>query len=316
MAMQTHSTLRIPVAQPEPAIALTDLVVRCGSRRAVDGLSLSVPRGAVFGFLGANGAGKTTTIKALLGFHPPTSGDIRVLGYEGGRQQIAINARIGYVSETNTLYRHLNALELCAFFRATARRWDQPLVERYLRLFDLPTRRPVRHLSKGMRTQLALCLALGSAPELLILDEPTTGLDPLARRAFLNMVIGEVAAAGTTVFFSSHVLADVEAADSVGVLRAGKLVLSGDVDSLRQRHAEVRLAYSESPSEALLDALRRVPGVIHLDCEGRGVRVRLTGDVPLVVAALRAAGSQPVAVETSYLSLEAIFLYAMQEGRS
>jgi ABC-2 type transport system ATP-binding protein len=168
-----------------------------------------------------------------------------------------------------------------------------------------------------MRTQLALCLALGSAPDLLILDEPTTGLDPLARRAFLDLLIGEVAAAGTTVFFSSHVLTDVEAvADHVGVLRAGKLVLHGELDSLRQRHAEVRLAYSEAPAAALLAALRRTTGVTHLDCEGRAVQLRVNGDVPLVVAAIRAAGPPPVAVETSYLSLEAIFLSVMQEGRA
>ncbi|HEX4715939.1 MAG TPA: ABC transporter ATP-binding protein [Ktedonobacteraceae bacterium] len=162
----------------EAAIALDHLVVRYGSRRAVNGLTLDVPRGSVFGLLGPNGAGKTTTIKTLLGFRPPTSGSARVLGYDITRQRLQMNAHIGFVSETNSLYLSMTIREILAFCRATARRWNQGVVERYLHLFGLPTNTHVRQLSKGMRTQLALCLALGSEPELLILDEPMTGLDP------------------------------------------------------------------------------------------------------------------------------------------
>src|SRR5262249_34697901 len=147
---------------------------------------------------------------ALLGFRTPSSGTARILGYDVVRDRVTINARIGYVSETNTLYLDMTIPQLCAFFRATARRWDQAVVDRSLRLFGLPPQALVARLSKGMRRQLALSLALGGDPDVLILDEPTTGLDPIARRAFLDVLMADAAAAGKTIFFSSHVLTDVE----------------------------------------------------------------------------------------------------------
>src|SRR5260370_15303582 len=159
----------------EPAIATADLVVRYGRRRAVEGLTLRVPRGSVYGLLGGNGGGKTTTMRALLGFRGRSSGSVHILGYDVARDRLEINARIGFVSETNSLYQGMTVPQLCAFFRATSRRWNQALVDRSLHLFGLPTATHVRQLSKGMKTQLALCLALGGEPDLLILDEPTTG---------------------------------------------------------------------------------------------------------------------------------------------
>jgi ABC-2 type transport system ATP-binding protein len=303
--------------QDAPAIAIDHLVVRYGRRAAVDGLTLQVPRGSVFGLLGANGAGKTSTIKTLLGFRRPTAGGARILGYDIARDRVAINARIGYVSETNTLYLGMTIPQLCAFFRSTAKRWDQTVVDRALALFGLPANARVRQLSKGMRTQLALTLALGSDPDLLILDEPTTGLDPLARRAFLDVLMADAAAAGKTIFFSSHVLSDVEAvADSVAVLRAGRLMVSGAIDTLKQQHARVLLSYAEPPSDEALTALRRTSGVVHVTHEGRSVRAMVRGDVSAVVAALGVIAS-PTTVETSALSLDDLFLYyAQQEAQA
>src|SRR5258708_12188204 len=249
--------------------ATADLGVRDGRRRAVDGLTLRVPRGSVYGLLGANGAGKTTTIKALLGFRAPSSGSVHILGYDVARDRLEINARIGFVSETNSLYQGMTVRQLCAFFRATSRRWNQALVDRSLHMFGLPTATHVRQLSKGMKTQLALCLALGGEPDLLILDEPTTGLDPVARRAFLTVLVSEVAAAGKTVFFSSHILPDVGGvAHHLGILRDGRLVSPHDLDPLKQRHAHVRLGYTGLPSDDALAGLRRVPGVVRVKCDG------------------------------------------------
>jgi ABC-2 type transport system ATP-binding protein len=296
-----------------PAIETTDLVVSYGARRAVDGLTLRVPRGSVFGLLGANGAGKTSTIKALLGFRKPNGGTARILGRDVERDRVEINAHIGYVSETNTLYLNMTIPQLRAFCRATSRRWNQALVDRYLQLFSLPPNARVRALSKGMRRQLALSLALGNDPDVLILDEPTTGLDPIARHAFLDVLMGDAAAAGKTIFFSSHVLADVETVvDSIAILRAGKLAVSGELDVLKQQHGQVRLSYSEPPSDEVLAAMRRVPGVGLVEREGRSLRARVHGDVAAAVDALRTIVS-PATVDTTSLSLDDIFLYHVQE---
>lgn len=302
------------VGRDEPAILIDNLVVRYGRHAAVDGLTLRVPRGSVFGLLGANGAGKTSTIKTLLGFRPPNGGGARILGYDIVRDRVQINARIGYVSETNTLYLSMTIPQLCAFFRATARRWDQAVVDRSLRLFGLPPNARVRGLSKGMRTQLALSLALGGDPDVLILDEPTTGLDPIARRAFLDVLMADAAAAGKTIFFSSHVLTDVEAiADSVGILRAGKLVVSDEIDALKQQHALVRLSYGEPLTDDVLTAMQHVPGVGPVEREGRSVRARVHGDVPAALNALQTIVI-PTTADSASLSLDDIFRYYAQGG--
>jgi ABC-2 type transport system ATP-binding protein len=310
---QQQSVEADPVHHDEPAMEIDRLVVRYGRTTAVDGLSLRVPRGSVFGLLGANGAGKTSTIKTLLGFRQPNGGSARILGRDIVRDRIEINARIGYVSETNTLYLGMTIPQLGEFYRATSRQWNQGLVDRYLHLFNLPPKARVRDLSKGMRTQLALSLALGNDPEVLILDEPTTGLDPIARRAFLDTLMGDAAAAGKTIFFSSHVLSDVESVvDSIAILRAGKLMVSKELDALKQQHGQVRLSYSEPPSDEVLAALRRVPDVGQVEREGRSVRVQIHGDVAATVAALQTVAT-PSTVDTTSLSLDDIFLYYAQE---
>lgn len=304
------------ISREEPAIDIDHLVVRYGRRAAVDGLSLSVPRGSVFGLLGANGAGKTSTIKTLLGFRPPNGGHAHVLGYDITHDRVEINARIGYVSETNTLYLNMTIPQLRSFFRATARRWDEAVFDRSLHLFGLPPDARVRRLSKGMRSQLALSLALGGDPDVLILDEPTTGLDPIARRAFLDVLMADAAAAGKTIFFSSHVLTDVEAvADRVGILRGGRLMVSGEIDALKEQHALVRLSYAEPLRDDALMALQSVRGVARVEREGRSVRVRVHGDVPAAIDALRTIAS-PTTIESTGLSLDDIFLYYAQEVRA
>ncbi len=194
------------ILNSKAAIEMENLSVSYGANQVLKGLSLEVPVGSIFGFLGANGAGKTTTIKTLLGFRPPNGGSARVLGYDVVRSRVEICARTGYVSEVTSLYEFLNVPQLCAFCRDMQRHWNQGVVDRYLQLFELPTKKRIKHFSKGMKSQLALCLALGNEPELLILDEPTTGLDPVARQVFLNTLVSEVAAKGSTIFFSSHIL--------------------------------------------------------------------------------------------------------------
>ncbi len=206
----------------DAAIETRGLMAGYGRRQAVRGLDLTVPRGSVYGFLGPNGAGKTTTIKTLLGFRRPDGSEARVLGHDVVRENLEVRARVGFASEVDSLYGGMTVRRLCRFCHDVSRGWDQALVDRYLGVFGLPGDIKARKLSKGQKVQLQLCLALGSDPELLILDEPTSGLDPLARHAFLKVLVGDVAAEGRTVFFSTHILSDVEAvADTIGIIYQG-----------------------------------------------------------------------------------------------
>jgi ABC-2 type transport system ATP-binding protein len=313
--MATTAAGAQPTSPPAAAIEIQDLVVSYGNKRAVDGLNLQVPRGAVYGFLGPNGAGKTTTIKALLGFRPANGGSARVLGYDIGTQSLEVRARVGYVSEVNSMYDYLTIPQTCAFCRQTSRRWNQAVVDRYITLFGLPPRARVGQLSKGMKSQLALSLALGSEPDLLILDEPTAGLDPVARHEFLNTLIRDIAAEGKTVFFSSHILSEVEAvADRVGIIRDGKLLVSDDLDHLKQTQRVLKLTYAEVPPPAEIAALRALPGVARVEQEGRGVRVIARGDVDALAAQLQTRPYPVRDLDSVNLNLEDLFLEYMKEG--
>ncbi len=298
------------------AIEIQDLIVSYGRRRAVDGLSLTVPVGSVYGFLGPNGAGKTTTIKTLLGFRKPDGGSARVLGYDVVSETLEVRARVGFASEVNSLYEGMTVPRICQFCRDVSRSWDQDLVDRYLGVFGVPAQTKVRKLSKGQKAQLQLCLALGSDPEVLILDEPTSGLDPVARRAFLKVLVGDVASEGRTVFFSTHLLSDIEAvADTVGIIKGGKLLVSDEIDALRETHKVFRVVYAETPPDEEVRALRDLPGVRGIEREGRGVRLRVRGDVGAVERSLRDRPYQVLDVDTAGMSLEDIFVAYVEEGR-
>ena len=293
----------------DAAIETRGLVAGYGRRDAVRGLDLTVARSSVYGFLGPNGAGKTTTIKTLLGFRKLDGGEAKVLGYDVEGESLEVRARVGFASEIDGLYGGMSVERLCRFCRDLGRSWDQPLVDRYLGVFGLPKGVKVRKLSRGQRVQLQLCLALGSDPELLILDEPTSGLDPLARHAFLKVLVGDVAAEGRTVFFSTHILSDVEAVvDTIGIVKDGRMLVSDDLDHLRETHETFRVAYAEAPPEEELRALRELPGVRSLEREGRGVRLRVRGDTGAVHRALEARPYEVRDVDGVGMSLEEIFI--------
>ena len=215
----------------------TEKLVKVYSQvKAVDELSLHVPRGSVYGFLGRNGAGKTSTIKILLGLARPTAGQATVLGFRIGHDQVAILERTAYVSENKALYGNLTAKELVRFTRGFYPNWSDDAAARYARSFEIPMDRPFNKLSQGNRTKVFLLLALAQGADLLVLDEPATGLDPLAVDEFLRVLAQDVVGDGRTVLISSHQLSDVEqVADHIGLIDQGRLLLEAPLDDIKSQ---------------------------------------------------------------------------------
>lgn len=217
-------------------IETSGLSKRYGEVLAVDGLTLNVPARGITGFLGRNGAGKSSTIRMLLGIARPTGGSGRVLGRSiaNERDSIEIRRHVAYVHEDKQTYGSFTAGEMIAFTRSFHDDWRPDLERSLVAEYELPLRRKVRTLSKGMRTKLALLLALSRQPQLLILDEPTEGLDPVSIEQLLQRLT-QAAESGTAVFFSSHQIAEVERiARHVCVMDRGRLVLDAPIDRLHQ----------------------------------------------------------------------------------
>jgi ABC-2 type transport system ATP-binding protein len=227
--------------QSRAAISIDKLTKHYRDQTAIDGLSLEVPEGSVFGLLGENGAGKTTTLQILLGLLSADGGTARVLGLDPARQGIEIRRRVGYVPEAPALYDWMTVAEIgwfAAGFHPEPRTGAAAYQTRYAELTDgfaLPARRKIKALSKGMRAKVSLALAMASDPALLVLDEPTSGLDAMVRREFLESMV-VLAGAGRTVLLSSHQIGEVErVASHVALLHAGKLILAEPLDELRAR---------------------------------------------------------------------------------
>jgi len=237
-------------AQAGVVIRVEGLTKRYGSQMAVEGLSLVVPEGSIFGLLGENGAGKTTTIQMLLGLVKPDGGRLEVLGLDPTRQGLDVRRRTGYVPEAPVLYDWMTVAEIgwfAAAFHLDAQGTTSGYQYRYTELtrgFDLPARKKIKALSKGMRAKVSLALALASDPSLLILDEPTSGLDVLVRRDFLESMV-DLAGAGRTVLLSSHQIGEVErVASHVALLHRGKLILAEPLDELKSRTFLLSVTFS------------------------------------------------------------------------
>jgi ABC-2 type transport system ATP-binding protein len=220
----------------EPAIAVQGLSKRFGKRQVVDGLSFEVPTGSICGFLGRNGSGKTTTLRMLMNLIDANGGSARLLGLDSRRDHTRLMRRVGYVAEAPILYDWMKVRELVGFTSRFYDHWNSTAVDSLLRRFAIDPQQKVRHLSRGTHAQLALALAMGHDPELLILDEPATGLDVLVRRDFLESIIQIIQQEGRTVLFSSHLVHEVErVADQIVVIDSGRLLVSARTDDLKQQ---------------------------------------------------------------------------------
>jgi ABC-2 type transport system ATP-binding protein len=232
-------------------------------------LNLQVKRGSTFAFLGRNGAGKTTAIRMLLGLLRRDDGVIRVLGLDPAREPLALRARVGYLAEDQTMYGWMRIDQILRFVAPFYPTWDHDLALRYVRDFDLPLKSKIKHLSKGQNVRLGLVLALAHRPELVILDDPALGLDPIMRKQFNRDLITHLQGEGRTVFYSSHLLYEVEpVADEVAILHGGRIVRQTDTESLRQQVKQYILP------RAALDTFR--PEMQLLDLRADGDRVAVT----------------------------------------
>ncbi len=230
------------------AIEIKDLVKYYDGRRVLDDINLEVPRGCIYGLLGRNGVGKTTLIKILLGLESPTRGQTHLLGCDSSELSAEIHGRIGYVAEGHNLIQNYRVGKLINLCKSLSAKWDQDFLNHLLETFRLPMDRKIKLLSSGMRAQLNLSLAMAIDPELLILDDPTLGLDTVARRQFLELSIDLLQQDGRTILFSSHILSDVERiADRIGILVAGKLAVDCTLEELKSRITKLRLIFQEKP---------------------------------------------------------------------
>jgi ABC-2 type transport system ATP-binding protein len=293
---------------PEYVIATFGLTKRFGGLVAVDGLDLEVQRGEVFGYLGPNGSGKSTTIRMLLDFIRPSAGSFELLGTEGADP--ALRRRIGYMPAELRFDARYTTEDVVGFFGKLRGGYDETFAAALLERFELDPRRPIGQLSTGNKRKVGIIQAFMHRPELLLLDEPTQGLDPLLQYEF-HQLIGEVKAAGTTVFLSSHVLPEVEVlADRVGILRKGKLVTIATVAHLqRQARQRIELYVSGKASVAPFDAL---PGVVHASRSGNIISVVVEGPVdPVIKEAAKVNVRRIITRETD---LEDVFLQYYKDG--
>ena len=271
-------------ANSEPVIRVSNLKRRFRRAEALDGVSLEVPRGCVYGLVGENGAGKTTLIKHILGALKPQYGTVQVFGKDPVREAVAVLADIGYLSEGRDMPGWMTVRQLMRYTAAFYPKWDDAFAQQLLSDFELDPGQKVRHLSRGKRALAGLLIALAHRPELLVLDEPSAGLDPIVRKDILGAIVRTVADEGRTVFFSSHLLDEIErVSDYVTVLSKGRVVVSERLDALKDGHSRLVIRF-----DTALDRAPDLPGAIRVTGAANEWTVLCNGRRDEVVAAAQA----------------------------
>jgi len=294
---------------PEPVIQTKQLRKSYGKFEAVRGLDLCIEPNRITGFLGANGAGKSTTIKMLLGMIKPTSGGGSVLGRKIDDPKASVDMRrhVAYVSEDKRLYAYMTVEQIIRFTRACYTDWRPDVEQSLLRTYALPLDRKIKALSKGMRTKLALLLALSRRPSLLILDEPGDGLDPCGVEELLESLVAQ-SSEGTSIFFSSHQIAEVERiADNICILDKGKLIMDSSMDDLRQSYRQITLVFPEVPVEREF----QLAGVERIRTSGHQMAVYASGNAEAVVE--RARNLHATSIDVTPVTLRDIYLQTVRE---
>lgn len=285
-------------------IEISGLSRKFGSKLALNHLSLNVKRGRVFGLVGANGAGKTTLIKHLLGRLKAECGTVRVFGADPVVDPVAVLSRTGYLSENRDLPAWMRVDELIRYTAAFYPRWDVNYAGELRQQFGLDPRAKIKTLSRGENAKAGLLLALAYHPELLVLDEPSSGLDPVVRRDILEAIIRTVADEGRTVLFSSHLLEEVErVADDVAMMFNGRIALSGAMDDVKLTHHRLVIRFDSPQTSA-----PKLRGVLSIRGDGQEWTAICNGQRDEVVAELARLGAR--VVEEGSPSLDEIFVAA------
>jgi ABC-2 type transport system ATP-binding protein len=285
-------------------IAISGLTKRYRDVLAVDDLSLDVPSGSVCGLLGRNGAGKTTTFKCLLGFAQPDHGSIR---FDGAPLTPQTFVKLGYVPERPALYLWLTVAQHLEIVRRTQPSYDAAYANELLATFRLDGRKKAGRLSKGQQTALALIVALAARPSILLLDEPASGLDPVMQRVVLDLLI-DAATSGAAILLSSHQIGQIDrAADRVAIMRDGKIVISGELDALRESSRVVEATFAGAVPD-----LGEIATAMKVEQIGTNVRIHANGRADAVAARCGALGA--VGVRVLDRSLEDIFLETVDDG--
>ena len=294
-----------PSAAP-PIVEVQRLTRQFDGKIALNDLSLIGPRGGVFGLIGGNGAGKTTLIRHILGMLKAQTGSVRVFGLDPVENPVGVLGRIGYLSEDRDLPNWMRVHELIRYTQAFYPNWDPKYAEELREAFDLDPKAKVKALSRGQRARAGLLVALAHRPDLLVLDEPSSGLDPVVRRDILGAIIRTIADEGRTVFFSSHLLDEVErVADRVAIIHEGRIMLTASMDEIKESHRRMTLRFGKAMSQP--------PALVGtLACEGGGAEWTYVcnGESEQLRRAAEAIGA--TVVDDSALSLDEIFVSRIQ----
>ena len=287
-----------------PIIELKNLTRRYGKVDAVNGLSLTVRPGRCYGLFGRNGAGKTTTIKCLLNLLRPTSGTARVFGLDPQKDEVAVKSRLTYVPDSVAFYPWMSVRDTLVYLASFRKHWNRDIETDLLQRFQLDPNQKADRLSRGQKTQLALIGAICPEPELLVLDEPTMGLDPIVRREFIETVIGAYQSGEPqprTVFVSTHLISEFEGLiDEFTIIEQGRELLTMEADSARDRFRKIRARFAQPPGSFEL------PGALDVRRNGRELEILANGNSEQLLEKLRAR--QPEELRCESLSLEEIFV--------
>ena len=289
-------------AESSPIVEFQNVSRTFGDKAALADVTLAVPRGGVFGLIGGNGAGKTTIIKHILGMLKAQTGTVRVFGLDPVQNPVETLGRIGYLSEDRDLPDWMRVGELMNYTQAFYPQWDEAYAEELRQMFELDLKAKIKSLSRGQRARAGLLVALAHRPDLLVLDEPSSGLDPIVRRDVLGAIIRTIADEGRTVLFSSHLLDEVErVADRVAMIHGGRVALIASMEEIKDRHRRMTLRF-ESPVDrppTLVGTLSTVGGGTEWTYVCRGERSQLR---------LAAEQVGAVVIDESGLTLDEIFV--------